>query len=260
MNSTNDSLTLKCLRGSPIFVDDVCAVYPPKLGEIADLGYEKFLTYLNAITMERPEVNKKENPELAEALENLSDFQYMIWLTQVDAQMNSILKGAFRFFLHENVFFSLQPAEITVGTLEEKHILDEEGFYSLRRYIKKVCWLDRDSGDEIIIYADDDPRTKALKQQMIVNRKRVARAKAKQQGGGDTELEFSDLVASVAAGNCGLNIDNIWNITYYAFHDQMKRMGWREQFDINQRAAMAGAKIKKEDLKHWIKSITTKDK
>ena len=95
---------------------------------------------------------------------------------------------------------------------------------------------------------------------MKINREKVARAKAKQRKQSGSDIQFSDLVGSVAAGNCGLNIKTIWDITYYAFHDQLKRMGWREQFDINNRAAMAGAKLKKSQLKHWIKSIASDDK
>ena len=53
-------------------------------------------------------------------------------------------------------------------------------------------------------------------------------------------------------------MSNIWNITYYAFQDQLKRMGWHERFNINNRAALAGAKIDKSELKYWIKSIKSK--
>jgi hypothetical protein len=35
-------------------------------------------------------------------------------------------------------------------------------------------------------------------------------------------------------------------------------MGWYEEFNINSRAAMAGAKISKEKLSHWIKNMTFK--
>jgi len=35
-------------------------------------------------------------------------------------------------------------------------------------------------------------------------------------------------------------------------------MGWYEEFNINSRAAMAGAKIKKDKLTHWIKNMTFK--
>jgi len=39
----------------------------------------------------------------------------------------------------------------------------------------------------------------------------------------------------------------------------MKRMGWRDQFDINNKAALAGAKMTKKQLKHWMRSINSND-
>jgi hypothetical protein len=41
-------------------------------------------------------------------------------------------------------------------------------------------------------------------------------------------MKLSDLIGSITINDCGLNIINIWDITYYAFHDQLKRMGWRD--------------------------------
>jgi len=53
--------------------------------------------------------------------------------------------------------------------------------------------------------------------QMRINRERVRKAKAK--NGQDSDLKLSDLIGSMALNDCGLNIHNIWDITYYAFHD-----------------------------------------
>ena len=115
-------------------------------------------------------------------------------------------------------------------------------------------------GDEIIIYDDDPPMTKKLKMQMRANREKVRKAKAKKAQQEKTDMQLSDLIASLTLNDCGLNIHNIWDITYYAFHDQLKRMGWRDQFNINQKAALAGAKLNKSQLKHWMRSITSQDK
>jgi len=41
MNLT-DSDTLRFLKGSPVLLDDICAIYPAKLGEIVELGYDNF--------------------------------------------------------------------------------------------------------------------------------------------------------------------------------------------------------------------------
>ena len=173
-------------------------------------------------------MENKEDNELNQLLDSLTDFQYFLMMTNLDAEINQKAKEAFRFFTHENVIFSLEPAQIIIGPLEEKHLLLEENFYDFRRILKRMYFIDTDV-DEVIIYEDDDPRVKAMKKQRIKNRERVARAKAKQRANEGGDIKFSDLVGSVAIGNnCGLHIGNIWDITYYAFHDQLKRMGWRD--------------------------------
>jgi len=41
MNLTDNEI-LKFQRGTPIFLEDICAIYPAKLGEIIDIGYDEF--------------------------------------------------------------------------------------------------------------------------------------------------------------------------------------------------------------------------
>lgn len=92
---------------------------------------------------------------------------------------------------------------------------------------------------------------------LIKGRKDRAKAKSKSKKDGDNKLGFSDLIASLLAGSNGaINNQTVWSLTYYAFQDQLKRMNWREEFDINTRAAMAGAKIDKDKLSHWIKNMS----
>lgn len=257
MNLT-DSFILKCQCGSPVFLEDICAIYPATLREIINFGYDKFQRCLDILLMEKPVLDKKDK-EVAQLIKELSDFKYFLVLVSMDKEINQKAKEAFRFFTHESVSFSLEPAQIIVGPLEEKHLLTEEKFYEFQRILRRMYFIEQE-GEEIIINEDDDPRVKAMKKQMIENRKKVAKAKAKQKQQTGTDLHFSDLIGSLAINNCGFNMVNIWDITYYAFHDQLRRMGWRDQFNINNRAALAGAKLKKSQLKHWIKSIASDDK
>ena len=258
MNLT-DSDILKFLRGSPVFLEDICAIYPAKLGEIIDEGYDNFQQYLGLITMEKPLLKKNKDIEFNQLMENLTDFQYILLSVSFDNNLNLQLKRAFKFFTHENVMFSLDPPQIVIGPAEEKHLLTEEKFYDFQRIIKRMYFIEQE-GDEIIIYKDDPLPTKKLKLQMRENRKKVKKAKAKQAAQEKNDLKLSDLIGSLTINDCGLNILNIWDVSYYAFHDQLKRMGWRDQFDINNRAALAGAKIKKNQLKHWMRSIISSDK
>jgi len=120
----------------------------------------------------------KGDDELNELLESLSDFQYLLLMVSMDAQINSLVKSAFFFFTHSNATFSLDPPSIMLGPLEEKHILDEKHFYDLQRVLKRMYFIEQE-GEEIIIYDDDSPAVKKLKMKMRENREKVARAKAK---------------------------------------------------------------------------------
>lgn len=254
MNLTDDD-TLKFQRGTPIFLEDICAIYPATLGEIIDEGYSKFQMYLSILTAEKPSLNKKDDKELQNLLEKLTDFQYVLMMVMTDKESNEIFRNACRFFLHENkVTFSLNPAEIIFGDLKESHILDERNFYELQKILRRMYFIEQE-GEEIIIYDDDDPAVRKIKMQLRARREKLRKAKAKQAQKNGSDLKFSDLIGSITINNCGLNMSNIWDITYYAFHDQLKRMGWRDQFNINNQAAMAGAKLKKSQLKHWMRSI-----
>ena len=99
-------------------------------------------------------------------------------------------------------------------------------------------------------------RVRLVNKNVTLSKKKLKKAKTKDN---DSNVEFSDLIGSLTLNNCGLNMETIWNITYYAFHDQLKRMGWRDQFNINNQMALAGAKVDKEKLKHWIKSISSEN-
>ena len=257
MNLTDNEI-LKFQKGGPVFIEDICAVYSVTLGEIVDIGYDKFQQYLSILTADKP-TDIKGDKELKQLLEAISDFQYMLLIASMDAQVNSLIKSAFFFFTKTNATFSLDPPQILLGPIDEMHVLDEQHFYDFQRVLRRMYFLEQE-GEEIIISDDDDPATKRLKMQMRANREKVRRAKAAQAARDKTDLKMSDLIGSMTLNDCGLNMINIWDITYYAFHDQLKRMGWRDQFNINQKAALAGAKINKSQLKHWMRSIASPDK
>ncbi len=253
MNLTDDEV-LKFQKGTPILLGDICAIYSATIGEIVEIGYSKFQAYLGILTAMKPDPKDCKDAQLKQVLEEITDFQYMLMMTGIDDSVNKMTREAFNFFIHDDVIFSLDPAQIVVGRIEEKHIMDEEKFYEFQRILRRMYFLEQE-GEEIVIHENDPPATKRLKMQMRRNRERVRKAKAKQAAREKTDLNFSDLIGSICINNCGLNMENIWNITYYALQDQLKRMGWRDQFDINNRAALAGAKLNKKQLKHWMRSI-----
>lgn len=251
MNLTDDEI-LKFQKGTPVFLDDICAVYSVTLGEIIDLGYTKFQEYLSIITATKPD--HMQSSEMQKILSKLSDFEYILMMVSIDLQSNEMMKQAFKFFTHETISFSLDPAQIVVGPLQEKHILTEEKFYELQTLIRRAYFLQVE-GQQIVINKNDPPSVKALKQKIREGRAKVRKAKAKESAQKGTDLRFSDLIGSFTINHCNVNAINVYDMTYYMFHDQLKRMGWRDQYNINTRAALAGAKLKQSQLKHWMRQI-----
>ena len=127
--SLTDSDILKFQKGgTPYIFEDVCAIYSATLGEIVDEGYDNFQQYLGLLTTTKPMVHDSDKSEMAQVLRELTDFQYILFMTAIDAQMNDLARRAFRFFTHEEVLFSIEPAQIVIGPAEEQHLLNEGNF------------------------------------------------------------------------------------------------------------------------------------
>ena len=198
-----------------------------------------------------------ENEEIQKLLSPLSDFEYLVLLAQMEPENHKIISAAFQFFTDDKPIFLTQPTRVVLGDAAEKRVLTKDNFIGFSELVSLACAM-RDPKEDTIEFLDSDtPRVRALKEKMLKGRRdrEEAKKKAKRQSG-EKELELSDLVASLAIGSNTYNMSNVWDLTYYAFQDQLKRMSWREEFDINTRASLAGAKLDKNKLSHWIKSMT----
>lgn len=254
MNSI-DSKVMRHLHGLPVIFEDICTISSPRLHDIAVEGLDNFYQYISATQITKPD--KIEDPEVKQLLSPLSDFEYLLLLTQMDKGDNKLIRNALEFFTKEKVTFITNPPSIVFGPMTEKRILTKENFYNFQEEIKLACAM-RDPREETIEFLDSDtPRVRALKEKMLKGRRERAEAKRRQRKkDGESELELSDLIASLAIGNNAYNLINIWDLSYYAFQDQFKRMSWHEEFDINTRASLAGAKLDKNKLSHWIKTMS----
>ena len=98
MNLTDGDI-LRLMHGDPLFFKDICLVYSPTLGEIATAGLEKFYRYLSLMLIEKPPL--EEDDELSVVMKELSDFQYLCFLAQLDGEQSQLIKESFEFFTHE---------------------------------------------------------------------------------------------------------------------------------------------------------------
>ena len=62
-------------------------------------------------------------------MDQLTDFQFILFMASIDLKMNQELKDGFRFFTHEDITISLDPPAIYVGPLEDDRVFTELLFY-----------------------------------------------------------------------------------------------------------------------------------
>lgn len=237
---------------------DVCLIYSPTLDDVASLGLETFYQCVSLLLTSKPPTEDKEQKKLLDAL---SDFEYLLLIAQLEPERKRILQDAFQLFTKERVTVLMDNPSIIIGDPTEKRILDKDNFYEFQSYIGAACAMEDYTEDRIEFLESDSPQVRALKIRMLEGRKKreIAKAKEAKKNGQGGKIQFTDLVASIPIGTNGAyTLADIQNMTYYAFQDQLKRMGWYEEFNINSRAAMAGAKIDKNKLTHWIKNMTFK--
>lgn len=250
-----DANTLKFMCGLPAIYKDVCLVSSPFLKDIAAEGLDRFYQYISVIMIKKPtEVQQ----EIAKLLSPLSDFEYLILLTQMEEQTGKLVKAALRFFTKEDkITFIANPPSILLGDPNEKRLLNSENYFGFQDLVSHACAMKDLSEDTIEFLETDSPQVRALKEQMLAGRRKREEAKRKARNQkNEKTLELSDLIASLTIGSNSYNMTNVWNLTYYAFQDQLKRMSWREEFDMNTRASLAGAKLDKNKLSHWIKTMS----
>lgn len=233
--------------GIPTQIDNICKVYPVTLREIAQIGVKNFYSYLNLFTLEKEDIDEFLRQQGIE--EDITPFQFTLINASSDEQYLQNLQEAFKFFLHEDKITVLADNEaIVLGELTENRLLMEGNFNVICNVISKQNVTQRVSDEEKMNNPSD-----ARAAQIIKKLKEGRRIREKKNS--NSNLSFVDLVASLAAKGNGLNALNVWDLTYYAFNDQFKRMQMIEEYESARQSILAGADPKKVKLEYWMRPI-----
>ena len=248
---------LKLLYGKPLIYKDVCLVYSPLMDQVASIGLEEFYQYISLLLTSKPPAEDKEMKKL---LDKLTDFEYLLMTVSLEPDRQKILSRALEFFTQDKSKILIDSASVVLGDPLEKRILNKDNFYEFQSYIGAARAMEDYTEDRIEFKDSDSPEARRIKLKLIEGRKKREIAKQKEaKEKGNSKVQLTDLIASIPIGTNGAyKLIDTQYMTYYAFQDQLKRMGWYEEFNINSRAAMAGAKISQEKLSPWIKNMTFK--
>lgn len=234
---------LKLLAGLPIPLSDFSLlVHPATLIEIAKLGISKYFAYVNLLTLKKEEIKK-----LIKEAEEIDPFDFLIINSKHKEEFKKQTLEALKYFIREEVFFIPDMDCFVIGDFSESRFLTKDNFSEFQGILTDQNSLEKDN----FKYVGENEAAKIIKEKIERGKKEIERVKNNRD---NIPIEIADLVGSLTI-NSSLNIYNVWDISYYAFNDQFKRMRLLEQYNTGLQSIMAGADPKKIKLQDWIQSI-----
>lgn len=231
---------LQLLNGKPLLFDQVCMIYPVTMGDIAEISNATFKEYLYLLTIEPRTI-----PKVPKDMDAIS---FLIQNSERSQEFYEKLKQAFRFFTHEPIMIVPEMDAIQVGDeYKYESMLTSTNFPRFQYIIRRMYRV----SIEIVHDNPSSKRAQEIIDKINEGNRKVAEIKAK--NGQDDGIDLATLVSSL--GYKYRDLDKAWNLCYYAFFDQFKRMQYDEEYETNLRSALAGAKIPKNKMKYWIRKI-----
>lgn len=240
---------LKLLAGDPIEFYGICNIHPFTIRDIKDIGGEKqFNKYLSAICLNKEMIKYNEQDNY---FENITNLELIYILSMSNVNFKNIYINAMKFILKDNVI--LTKSGIFVGNVKEKRFIDVFKYDELTEVIKiQNCLKKQDNEEE---YNPGSEKAKQLLEKRKKLREKINRIKNKDNSSSSEPLTLDDLVSILCANGNGINIFNVWDLSFYAFNDQFNRMKMLEDYQVNVRSLLAGADPDKIELKHWMSKI-----
>lgn len=246
------------LRLSLLYGDEMTGnflrVKPLTIGQIKKMGYMEYSKHLSILTLDKKEI-VGDDPEY----DGISLVEIVIHAK------NEVLTNA----------FSEAISAFTGEDIDNLLINDKYGF------VFGGLTLDRNAEDCIIVNGDNfpdlvqiikyqnclsstnetyskpnpaDEKSRRILEKLKKGKEIVEKAKqSASNDGGDSNIDFADIVSSVSTKSNTYNKHNVWDMTVYQLYDEYKRLEAISSYETNILAMVQGAKI--ENLKHWSAKI-----
>lgn len=241
------NLNLKFLRGKPIKINNVGYLYPVKIGDIEEITIEKYNRYLNLLCLDKNDI--KELLKIQDDDFESFDFIYLNCIRSKD--FLSIVIEALEFFFKEKVTFNIPV--FYLGELKEERYIHKNNFEEIKLLIKKMnCLISEKSKEEEIYKPVNEKARKILEK---FKKDNEIRKKIKQKENKENSLDLFDLVSILSAYGSGINVFNVWDLTFFQFNNQFNRMKILKDFEVNIQILLNTTEPDKVKYQHWLSKI-----
>lgn len=226
---------LRLLKGSSFFIDQI-EIKPLTIGEIIEIGYEKYQQSLNIFILELEDIVK----EIPEEFNEIKIFDLLL-----NSGVNDLFEG-----LLSSIYIFLKPSKIDV--IDNEIILDNKKINSnnwdyICEIIKMQNCVKRTEKEE---YNPGNERAKKFIEKLNAMKKDLPKIKS--------DITFPSMISGVAWKAQNINIKNIWDLTIYQLYDALNRLNLIDDYQFTLTGIFSGTVDgKKIDMKkiNWIKNI-----
>lgn len=226
-------LNIHFLLGKTVNVGNM-KLTPLTLDEIIEVGFDNYNKYLSILCLD--------SNSIAEMLKIEDDtiiqpFEYLYWNCKQDDEAKNLILKSLNLFLREQVQFFVEGCFI-VGDVKEGDFLSYDNFNFFIDILKQQNCIETSKATE-----PESDKQKDFFKQLKKMREKYAKYQPQQ--------DISDIISSVCSKHPSINLFNVGGLTIYQLIDQFKRLNAIDEYFLNIKSLLAGAKKEDVTLKHW---------
>lgn len=232
---TSEHRQMMYLTGIPIPISGKIKIYSVPLKEIWEFGYERYISIISAICIQKDEL-KSLFPDIES--DDLSPIDFIIANIIYNKKDSKSFYDVIKMLTHEKIDCDIEKRMIRIGdgTLSQSNIGEFQEIVKDRNLMNVEESHENPSND---------------KARQILERSRELRRKRKQYDDDDSGITFADII-SIMAAKMEKSISEIGDYDIWQINDQLARLKAFDDYEVGYQALLHGAKKEDVDLNHWI--------
>lgn len=223
-------------------------MHQPTIKEISMIGEQNFFNGVQLLSIQKSMYVEDET--LLANTTNFQIFMTMMSEKQLRDKKEAVIETLSLLFPKAKIIFT--PRSLLINEGENSSIIDEGNFNILQELLQKIFCL---SHSDQQTFNPGNARAKAIADKLMKGRKRVAEAKAKEQG---DESMLGQYLSILTIGTSSMSFQNCLELTIYQLYDLVERYTMYVNWDLDIRSRLAGAKGDKP-VENWMKPIHNKN-
>ena len=239
---------LALATGVDIPISDLqMTMHQPTIKEISMLGEQNFFTGIQLLCLQK--TMYVEDEALLLNTTNFQIFMAMMQEKQLSDKKEIVIEVLSLLFPSKKIVFT--PRSLMFNEEEISCIIDEGNFDILQKLLEDVFCL---KNTDQQTFNPANAKAKAIADKLMKGRKRVAAAKAAEQGDG---IMLGQYLSILTIGVGSMSLKDCLDLTMYQLYDLVERYTLYMNWDLDIRSRMAGAKGDKP-VENWMKPIHNK--